>query len=120
MQSEVSLTALAIENRDINPSSVVPDTQSELPIVITDFDLDPFWLRVPKGVPKRLGCQLVDFVPHDREQFPRFTPNRDMERWPMAGRPRFDLFSERADGQREIASPPPWNRAIPAPHHGLR
>jgi hypothetical protein len=102
VQAEVSLTALPSENGCINPFSVVPQTQPELLVVIADFDLDTLCLGVPKGVPQRLGCKLVNFVTHDRVQISRFTPNRDMECWPMAGWAGFDLFSERAYGQREI------------------
>ena len=109
MRAEVSLTALPSENGCIKPFSVVPHTQPELLIVIADFDLDTLCLGVPKGVPQRLGCKLVNFVTHDRAQISRLTHNRDMACWTMAVWVRFDFFSERAYGQREIIPRNTWN-----------
>ena len=71
----MSLTALAGENRWINAFSIVPHPQSELLIVITDFNLDLPCLSVPKSVPQRLGSNLVDLVTKDGMQISRLAFN---------------------------------------------
>ena len=64
----MSLTALARENRWINSFSVVPHPQSEIIALVTDLDLDPPGLRVPKGIPQGFSGNLVDLITKDRVQ----------------------------------------------------
>src|SRR5579863_981962 len=49
----------------IDPSSVVPNPQSKLLPIITDFNLDLTGSRVPEGVSQRLACNSIGFVPRD-------------------------------------------------------
>jgi hypothetical protein len=49
----------------IDPSSVVPNPQSKLLPIITDFHFDLTGLRVPEGVSKRLARNSIDFIPRD-------------------------------------------------------
>ena len=71
----MSLTALAGENRWINAFSIVPHPQSELLIVIADFNLDLPCLGVAKGIPQRFGSNFVDLVSEDGMQISRLALN---------------------------------------------
>ena len=82
-QAVVSLTALAGENCWINAFSIVPHPQSELLIVIADFDFDLLCLGVAKRVPQRFGGNLVDLVSKDRMQISRLALNGDTECGPV-------------------------------------
>ena len=72
----MSLTALVRENRRIDAFSVIPHTQSELLIVVADFNLDLLGLGVPEGIAQRLGGNFVDLVTEDGMQISRFAFNR--------------------------------------------
>jgi hypothetical protein len=65
MQAEVSLTALARENCRFNALPIVAHTQSELLLVIADFNLDFPCLRMLKGVSQRLGRNFVNLIAKD-------------------------------------------------------
>ena len=71
--------ALTGENRRIDALSIVPHTQSELLIVITDFNFDLLCLGVLKGVPQRFGSNFVNFVAKDGMQISRLALNRYAE-----------------------------------------
>ena len=77
--------ALSRENRCINALSVIPHTQSELLIVIADFDLDLLCVCVKKGVPERFGSNLVHFVAEDGMQISRLALNGYTECRSMVG-----------------------------------
>src|SRR6516162_5548335 len=61
-QAVVPLTALTRQHRRINACSIVPHAQSELLIVIADFNLDLPCLGMPKSVPQCFGSNLVGLV----------------------------------------------------------
>src|SRR5271156_6003582 len=54
-QAIVSFAPLSIKNLWVNALSIIPDTESELLLVIPDFDFYPPRLRVPEGVAQRLA-----------------------------------------------------------------
>ena len=70
---------MAGENRGIHAFSVVPHAQSELLIVIADFNFYLLCLGVLKGVPQRFGSDFVDFVTKDRMEVSRLALNRYAE-----------------------------------------
>ena len=70
---------MAGENRRINALSIVPHAQSELLIVIADFNFYLLRLGVPEGVAERFGSNFVDFVTKDRMEVSRLTLNRYTE-----------------------------------------
>ena len=84
-QSVVSLDSLGGEHRLIDALSVVPHPQSEFIAVVTDLDLDPSGLRVPKGIPQRFRRNLVDLVTKDRVQISRLSLDLDAECWRRVG-----------------------------------
>ena len=119
-QAIVSLTALAGENRWINAFSIVPHAQSELLIVIADFNFDLPCLSVAKGVPQRFGSNFVDLVSEDGMQISRLALNRDAECRSMVGLSRFRVLLRGCLWPARDRCFALWNRAIPAPHPGLR
>ena len=64
----MSLQTLVCEHRRIDTLAIVTHVQLELLVVVVNLDLDPSGMRVPKGVPKGLRCNLVDLVTNDRVQ----------------------------------------------------
>ena len=71
----MSFAALACENRTVNAFSVVPHAQSELFVVVADFHFYLPRLGMPKGIPQRLGGDLVDLVTKNRMQISGFALN---------------------------------------------
>ena len=71
----MSLTALTREHRWINALSVVPYPQSELLIVVPNFNFDLTSTRVSKGVPQRFGGNLIGLVAKDGVQISRLAFN---------------------------------------------
>ena len=76
-QAKVPLAPLPRQNRWINAFAIVPHTQPELLIVISNFNLDLPSLGMVKRVPQRLSGDPVDFVAQDRMQIARLAFNRD-------------------------------------------
>jgi len=62
---------MAGENRRIHALSVVAHAQSELVMVITDFNFYLLCLRVMKCVTECFGSDFVDFITEDVESTSR-------------------------------------------------
>jgi hypothetical protein len=69
-QSVVAGTAAGIKHLLIDPLSIVPHPQMELPRLIANSYLDSPRSCVLERVPQRLGRNPVDVVAHNRRQFP--------------------------------------------------
>src|SRR5580704_383070 len=78
-QAIVSLKAMAGEDRRIHALSVVAHAQSELVMVITDFNFYLLRLGVMEGVAQRFGSDFVDLVTEDGMEVSRLTLNRYAE-----------------------------------------
>jgi len=84
-QAIVSLNAMTRENRRINAFSVVTHTQSELLLVIADFNLDLPCLGVPKRIPQCFGSNFIHFVTENGMQISRLALNGYTECRSVAG-----------------------------------
>jgi hypothetical protein len=62
----VPLAPIVTEKLQVDAFSVVAQAQSELRLVIPDFQFDVVRLGVPKSVSQGLAGNPVDFVPHHR------------------------------------------------------
>jgi hypothetical protein len=71
---------MAGEKRRVNALSVVPHPQSELIIVIADFNFYLLCLSVMKRVAQRFGSDFVDLVTEDGMEVSRVTLNRYAKR----------------------------------------
>ena len=70
---------MAGENRRINTLSVIAHAQSELVIVIADFNFYLLCLRVLEGGVERFGSNFVNLVTEDGMEVSRLTLNRYTE-----------------------------------------
>ena len=70
---------MAGENRRIHALSVVAHAQSELVIVIADFNFYLLRLGVMEGVAQRFGSDFVDLVTEDGMEISRLAFNRYAE-----------------------------------------
>ena len=75
----MSLNTLAGENRRINALPVVPYAQTELLIVIAEFNFYLLCLGVMKGVGESFGSDFVDLVTQDGMEVSRLALNRYAE-----------------------------------------
>jgi hypothetical protein len=71
-QAVVSGAAASVNNLRVNPLAIVSHPQPKVPLVIVDFHLYTFGVRMAEGIPQRLASNPVDFVADDRRQVPRF------------------------------------------------
>ena len=101
----MSLDTLIRKHRRIDALPIVPHPQSEFIVVVTDLDLDPPGLRVPKSIPQGFRRNLVDLVTKDRVQIPRLPLDADAEcRRRGAARIGCEPVAEGSDRDREIVT----------------
>src|ERR1017187_4226803 len=78
-QAIVALKAIAGEDRRIHALSVIAYAQSELVMVVADFNFYLLRLGVMKGIAERFGSDFVDFVTEDGMEVSRLALNRYTE-----------------------------------------
>ena len=65
--------SMSVENRLIDALAIVHDSQPKLALVIADCHVDPPSLGVTKRVAQRLARDVVNLIPDDRREAPRFS-----------------------------------------------
>ncbi len=101
----MSLTTLTRDNGGIHALSIIPDTHSELFMVIADFNLDLPCPGVSERVLQRLSGNPVDLVTQDGMQIARLAFNGDPKgRRPIVGGVRREFLSQGIHSPCEIVA----------------
>ena len=89
----------------VDPSSVVPDSQSQLPRIIADFNFEVLGSCVPEGVSQRLARNLINFISCDWKKISGPAFHFDMECWDIEIRPiGSQRLPERTNSANEVVA----------------
>ena len=87
----------------VDPSAVIPDSQSQLPRIIADFNFEVPGARVPEGVSQRLACNLINFIPCDWKKISGRAFHFNVECWGITiGSIGSQRLSERTNSANEV------------------
>jgi hypothetical protein len=77
----VSGRSICVKKLWVDPSAVIPDSQSQLPRIIADFNFEAPGSCVPEGVSQRLARNLINFISCDWKKISGSAFHFNVECW---------------------------------------